>query len=141
MRLLIDTNVLVDFVSKREPFTDSAEQIFALCLSGKESGFVAGQSIPDAFYILRKTLSETERRAALAGVCQVLSVVGVDNEVILKALKNVDFRDFEDCLQDECALVCKADYIITRNIKDFANSSVKAITPDDFLELRKDKTE
>ena len=71
----------------------------------------------------------------LINICKFMDIVGIDNEKILRSLKNYDFKDFEDCLQTECAVECNADYIITRNIKDFALSSVPPITAEDFLKL------
>ncbi len=135
MKILIDTNVIIDYVSEREPFTSAAKKIFALCLENKVEGFIAAHSIPDAYYILRKTFSDKERRAALLLVCRLTEVVGVDGGRLAAALNKENFRDFEDCLQDECAVACKADYIITRNVKDFSESKVKAISPEDFIKL------
>ena len=60
-------------------------------------------------------------------------VEGIDSFKILSALDNEDFSDFEDCLQEECAVAISADYIITRNAKDFALSRVPAILPNEFL--------
>ena len=56
-------------------------------------------------------------------------------ETRLSAVQNIDFRDFEDCLQDKCAQAVHANYIITRNVADFVHSSVKAVTPEEFLTL------
>lgn len=64
----------------------------------------------------------------------VLKVTGASHEKVCSAIDNNDFSDFEDCLQDECAKEVSADYIITRNINDFRNSKVKAITPRQFLD-------
>jgi len=61
-------------------------------------------------------------------------VEGIDSFKILSALSNEDFSDFEDCLQEECAFAISADYIVTRNTKDFASSRVPVIPPDKFLE-------
>ena len=65
----------------------------------------------------------------------ILDVVGIDKNKIINALSNDKFSDVEDCLQMECAKDFSADYIVTRNIKDFANSSIKPILPSDFLKL------
>lgn len=74
-------------------------------------------------------------------ICKMVSIVVADERIIVDALEYDDFRDFEDCVVAKCAESCNADYIITRNVKDFAGSSVRAITPEEFLELGKDKTE
>ncbi len=66
-------------------------------------------------------------------ILDLLQVAGADHESVRNALKRNDFSDFEDCLQDECAIQNHADYIITRNTDDFKNSNVPAVTPADFL--------
>ena len=71
----------------------------------------------------------------LINLCEILTVSGIDKKKLINALNNNNFKDFEDCLQAECALSCGADYIVTRNIKDFANAPVPAILPEDFLKL------
>lgn len=126
--MLIDTNVILDNLLERAPDTEYADRIFDLCSSERLKGYVAAHSILNAYYIIRKHFPDEERRRALPDICKMVSIAGTDERMIVDALKYDDFRDFED-------------YIITRNVKDFANSSVKAITPDDFLRLRKDKTE
>lgn len=73
----------------------------------------------------------------LERVCMVLQVTGASHEKVCNAILREDFKDFEDCLQDECAKEIKADYIVTRNITDFSHSDVKAVTPEDFLEIAK----
>ena len=78
-------------------------------------------------------MTKEERRVALKDFCEIVKVEGIDSFKILSALDNEDFSDFEDCLQEECAVAISADYIITRNAKDFALSRVPAILPDEFL--------
>ena len=76
-----------------------------------------------------------ERKRILLGLCKILNVIGIDIEKIVSSLNNKNFTDVEDCLQSECAKDISADYNITRNIKDFENSEIKAISPDTFLEM------
>lgn len=71
-------------------------------------------SIPNIYYILRKLYSVKERRNMLKEVCCILKVVGLSHERVLNAIEREDFKDFEDWLQDECAVEINADYIITR---------------------------
>ena len=135
MKVLIDTNVLIDYISKREPFFDAANKVIMLCANDTISGCIAAHSIMDAFYITRKEYTVEERKKLLSRICIIVEVVGIDKIKILNALQNDDFSDVEDCLQMECAKDFSADYIVTRNTSDFAHSSVPAITPDDFLKL------
>ena len=133
MRVLIDTNILADVLLGREPYYDIAYNILTLCADKKFFGYIAAHSIPNLFYILRTFMSKEERRAALKDICQIVKVEGIDSFKILSALDNEDFSDFEDCLQEECAVAVSADYIVTRNLKDFTSSRVPAILPNDFL--------
>lgn len=133
MVILIDTNVALDFLTMRQPFYVDARKIISLCASEKVQGVIAFHSLPNIFYILRKSHSDTDRRKMLRKLCMVLRVVGASHERVCSAIERDDFADFEDCLQDECAAQNYADYIITRNTDDFSNSSIPAITPTDFL--------
>ena len=67
----------------------------------------------------------------------MVTVTGASHRRVVDAIERNDFEDFEDCLQDECAQEVQADYIITRNITDFVQSRVKAITPENFIKMRK----
>ena len=134
MRVLIDTNVLADLLLGRDPYYDIAYNILTMCADKKVYGYIAAHSIPDLFYILRKSMTKEERKEALKDICQIVKVEGIDTFKILSALDNEHFSDFEDCLQEECAVAISADYIVTRNTKDFASSRVPAILPDGFLE-------
>ncbi len=66
-------------------------------------------------------------------LCQIVKIEGVDSVKIYSAIDNKEFSDFEDCLQEECAVAVSADYIVTRNIKDFTNSKIPAVLPEDLL--------
>lgn len=135
MTVLIDTNVVIDFLLAREPFNEYADRIFDMCSTKTINGFISAQSFSDLFFILRKGRTTDERRAMLIYICNFLDIVGLDKLNICNALLRFDFADFEDCLQAGCAAECGADYIITRNVKDFLQSGVKAVTPEDFLKL------
>ena len=135
MRALLDTNILIDYISLRPPFTDDAQAVLKLCMEGQIEGCIAVHSVTNAFYILRKEFTADERKSTLADLCRLLTVVGIDKDKIVSALENGDFSDVEDCLQVECAKDFKADYIVTRNITDFQNSTIPAILPDEFLRM------
>ena len=119
MKILIDTNILIDYILERQPFTASAEKIIVLCKDKKIDGCIAAHSIMNIFYILRKEMTIEERKNFLYYLSQITEIVGVDKYKIFSALNNNAF----------------ADYVVTRNIKDFINGTVKPISPDDFLKL------
>lgn len=132
MRVLIDTNVLVDFLLKREPYYSCAKEVLMVCTHENIEGFVAMHTVSNLWYILRNE-SDENRRKCLRIICTALVVCFTNHNEVYSAIKNKSMSDFEDCLQDSCAYVNKLDYIITRNIKDFTNSRVKAILPEEFV--------
>ena len=133
MKILIDTNVLIDYLSGRKPYFAYADEIIKLCRDSKITGYMAAHSVPNIFFILRKEYNAEERRTMIKSLFDILSVSGIDEKTLLAALNRENFKDFEDCLQDECAVEVLADYIVTRNVKDFANSKITALIPEDFL--------
>lgn len=75
----------------------------------------------------------------LKDICRILTVTGASHEQVLEAIDNVQFKDFEDCLQDECAKMVNADCLVTCNIKDFGTSKTSVYSPDEFVSLFKEK--
>lgn len=135
MVILIDTNVALDFLTMRQPYYDDARSVLRACANEEIQGYIAFHSLPNIFYILRKSYSETDRREMLKKLCLILRVTGADHEKVCDAIEREYFSDFEDCLQDECAKEVSADYIVTRNVEDFRHSQIMAITPKEFLEI------
>ena len=133
MKVLIDTNILMDYVLERLPFYENSRKVMHFCVKNHISRCMAAHSILNMHYVLRHHMSDEDRRATLLDLIKSISVVGVDHEKICNALSRPDFKDFEDCVQEECAAAYGADYIITRNEKDFESSRIPAITPADFL--------
>lgn len=134
MRVLIDTNILLDALIGREPYYESADKLLKFCADKRIQGFIAAHSVPNIFYIVRKDMTEEERREVLLRICKILTVEGIDQTKIVNALKEKEFSDFEDCLQAECAAAVYADYIVTRNADDFAGCSIPCITAEELCE-------
>ena len=135
MVALIDTNVLIDALAHRTPFDKEAKEILKKCYEKKVTGFTAAHSFTNMFYILRKLYSLDDMKLLLLNLSKIIKIIKIDEELITSSLKNSLFSDVEDCLQAECAKIANADYIITRNANDFANSRIKAISPTEFLEI------
>ena len=133
MVVLIDTNVILDFMTDRPPFGRAAKILLQKCHDGEIDAFIAAHSIPNIFYILRKEYSSQDRKKLLLDVCEIVGIVEIGIESIRNVLLNNDFDDIEDGLQAECAKAINAEYIITRNIDDFSHSTTPAILPDAFL--------
>lgn len=138
MVVLIDTNVIIDFLIKRQPYEKEASEIIRKCAEKELKGYLAFHSIPNLWYILRK-VPEEKRRQWILDVCCFLQVTGVSHREVVRAIEMKDFKDFEDCLQDRCAYSVRAEYIITRNTDDFANSQVPAVSPEKFLKILEGK--
>lgn len=133
MVVLVDTNIIIDALANREPYADNAKKILEKCAAREVTGILAAHSIPNMFYIFRKNYSQDERRFLLKNLCNIFKISDLNAKKILAALENEKFVDFEDCLQEKCAVESMADYIVTRNPADFANSRVKVILPEEFL--------
>ena len=139
MKVLIDTNVLLDYLTKREPYYKNARQILLQCATDELDGYVAAHSIVDAFFIMRKTVPIEKRREYLLQICNITTIVGIDKRKLTAALDNREFKDFEDCLQHECGVEIGVDYIITRNEKDFSESGIAVVAPEKFLRQAREK--
>jgi len=137
MKVLIDTNIIVDYISAREPFVEQADIIFDLCIDNRIDGCIAAHTITNLFYILKNDLSVANRKTTLLELCEMFTIIGLDSSKLIAGLENHEFHDFEDCLQHECALEFNADYLITRNISDYKDSTIQAIEPIEFLKLFK----
>lgn len=135
MRLLIDTNVLMDVLVGREPFLRHSRHVVAVCKERKAQGFLAAHTMTNLFYILRKYYTADECREILLDLLDIFSVMALDGEKIKTALQNTKFKDFEDCLQMECGQEAGADYIVTRNMEDFANSEIPCLKPEELCAM------
>ncbi len=135
IRILLDTNILLDYILTREPFYDNAKKIILACINGTVKACIAAYSISNMFFILRREYESKERRKLLLNICKIFDIEGIDKEKLISGLENDDFFDFEDCLQMECARAYEAKYIVTRNVSDYDNSVIQAILPEDFLKI------
>ncbi len=133
MRVLVDTNIILDYLLEREPFAETAKKIIKASQTKRIEGYIAAHTISNIFYILRKTYNAEDRKSILKDICRLFEIEGVDKEIVIRSLDNTQFSDFEDCLQMECARSFHADYIVTRNLKDFENGDIPAVTPGDLL--------
>ena len=136
MRILVDTNILIDWVSHRDNYQNAREIVY-LCANREIEGCIAAHSVTNMFYILRRNLGLAERKTLFDTISRIFAIMPVDEQKLRAAVNNADFKDFEDCLQMECAKEFGAEYIVTRNVSDFENSSINAVEPLDFLERLK----
>lgn len=136
-KALIDIDVILDFFFDRKPFSDPAAQVLALCESREIKGFVTSVIISNVYYLLRQTATHEKVIEKITQLITITEVLITDKDVILKAL-NSNFKDFEDALQNYSAeLNGQIDVIITRNTKDFKNSSLGVMSPENYIKARK----
>jgi predicted nucleic acid-binding protein len=128
MKILIDTNVILDVLCSREKFLEDSSKIWKLCEVKKLDGYVSALSIPNIVYILRKELTPEKTQQIIDQIFIVFNIIDLKAED-LKEAAAMKPSDYEDALQMICASRIKADFIITRNIKDFMESKITAIKP------------
>ena len=135
MKVLIDTNIMIDAITNRDGRSGSSAKVIDLCANNNIVGYVAFHSISNMYYILRKQYSDAQRRTILKRYSEILVVAEVGNDIVDEAVNNTDISDFEDALQHACAKSIGADYIVTRNTKDYENTEIRAISPEELLKL------
>ena len=130
--LTLDTNIILDILQKREPWHNAAEKILRLASREKVKLAITTNTVTDIYYIINRKNAKLNAREAIARFAVLMDLISVDKNDCIKALTS-KIDDYEDALLSVCAAKAKSDYIVTRNTKDFVNSKVPPITPDDFL--------
>jgi predicted nucleic acid-binding protein len=134
-KLFVDSDVVIDFFTDREPHANPSSELFELNEQGNVSLYLSAVSINNIYYIVRRFLGHKKTLEVIETLIEMTEIVGTTKKEIIQALKN-DFTDFEDSVQYSSALTIKdLDVIITRNIKDYRNSSIAVMTPSNFLKL------
>ena len=130
--ILIDINILLDVLQKREPFYEISAALLAAVEAGRVKGLVAAHSITTLFYLIRKDRSAADARATITNLLQFIHIAGVDQSTLEQAL-NLDYGDFEDAVQMISAVQCKADCLVTRNVRDYQPALLPVFQPVEFL--------
>lgn len=136
MRVLLDTDVVLDLMMARAPFASAAEELFDLTELGVFDAYISALTPLNVFYIARKAKSSHDLKAALKQLVETVGVCPLDALVIAAAL-TLPFSDFEDAVQHCCATASQLDAIVTRNIKDYTNATLPIFTPAQFLDYLK----
>ncbi len=135
MKILVDTNIIIDTLTGREPFRESAEQIFILAANQIEDMYITASSATDIYYLVRKHLHNTEQsKNTMSKLYQLFGILDVTANDCQDALL-LDMKDYEDAVISCCAKRNQMDYIVTRNIKDYEHSKVKVLLPEELLKL------
>ena len=132
-KVFLDTNIIVDLIADRKPFSKYAIDIFQLAEENKLQIFTSSHSIATTHYLLKKYLDEKSLREVLYNLLDFLTVIPIDIDIIKKGLRS-NHKDFEDSIQILCASsIEKMNYIITRDGKDFKGSEIPVLSPDEFF--------
>ncbi len=134
MRVLIDTNILIDYFGQREPYFPAWEKLHAMQIFGDLEIWVAPQSYADAFYILNGQVESAALQAAFVASLDYMHVVNVGHKEVCEASMR-SWASYEDCLIALCAENIAADHLLTRDAKGFESSSVPPCTPEQFLHM------
>lgn len=134
-KILVDTDVILDFFFDRKPFSENSTLILNLCERKIIEGYITPVIISNIYYLLRRTAKHEKVIEKLKLLLTILNVLKMDKSTIEKAL-NSDFKDFEDALQNFAAEnYGEIEAIITRNVKDYKRSEIGVLTPESFVKL------
>jgi predicted nucleic acid-binding protein len=133
MKIFLDTDVILDFLGDRKPFSKHAATIFSLAYRKQLQLFTSSNSITTTYYLLSKIASEKQSRRLVMGLLKYMSVVPVTEKILIEALNSL-FRDFEDGVQHFSALSHpELKVIVTRNLRDYSKSTLQVKSPEEFL--------
>jgi len=135
LKLFLDTNVIIDVIARREPFFEDSCEVLSLCETGKADGFASAITFCTISYVLRKYATGDTLKRHLRALRDTLPPVDLTAALLDKAIAST-IADFEDAVQYYSAVYTEADYIITRNAKDFPQDSIPVLSPSAFLRLR-----
>lgn len=134
MRILLDTCIILDVLQKREPFVKDAQEIFRGAALNQFIGCISAKSCTDIYYLAYKCLhSNHEARVILGQLFTLFTVLDTTAKDCQEALC-LDMKDYEDAVMIQTAVNNKIDCIVTRNFKDYKNSTVPVLSPSDFLQ-------
>lgn len=133
-KLLIDTNIVIDLLAKRDSFFEEAQELFTLADQKKIELVVSALTFANTHYIISRHHSIDDTRKLLIKFKVLVSVASIDDKIIELALAS-DFRDFEDAVQHQTALESEVDLIITRNKKDFKHAKIPVLTAKEYLKI------
>lgn len=130
--IFLDTNIIVDLIADRPPFSKYAIELFSLAEDNKIKLYTSSHSLATTLYLLKKYIEEKELRVILHNLLEFITIIPVDLDVLRKSLHS-KHKDFEDAVQIYCASSINGmEYIVTRNIKDFKNSEIPALLPNEI---------
>ena len=134
MKILLDTNIVLDVLMDRMPFSDTAVELFSKVETGAIIGYLCGTTITTVYYLASKILGAARAQEETKKLLSLFEVAPV-NRLVLESALVVDFHDFDDAVIHEAACHVGADAIITRNLKDFKKSRISVYTSDELVRI------
>lgn len=134
VKVFIDSDIILDVLSRREPFYDSAAILFSLIEKGKIKGYTSPIVFSNVHYVLRKRVSRQDTIESLRYLKGLIQILPLDKKAIESALDS-QFNDFEDAIQYFCAEQNGIKYIITRNKADYEKGGINILTANEFLSM------
>jgi len=136
LQVLFDLNIIMDVLQERQDFYDFSARLLAYAERGAIQGWLAAHSVTTLFYLIAKGKSPDQARVTLTSLLQFLKIAPVDQNTIEQAL-NLPYRDFEDAVQMMAALQIHADYLLTRNARDYQPAPMEVVQPVELLAILK----
>ena len=134
MKILLDTNIVLDLLMDRMPFSDFAVKLFSTVEVGTVSGYLCGTTITTIYYLTSKTVGAPQAREEIKKLLSLFEVAPVNRHVLESALV-ADFNDFEDAVIHEAACHVGADALVTRNQKDFSKSRIPVYSSEEMAKI------
>lgn len=132
MRVLVDTNVVLDVLLARQPFLGASAEVFGLVEHSKIEGLLCATTITTIDYLLTQAMPRPAARQALQKLLELFEIASVNRAVLEEALKS-KLTDFEDAVLDQAGRLAGAEVLVTRNQKDFRHATLKVLGPDELL--------
>ena len=132
--VLFDLNIILDVLQERIEFYEFSARLLARAETGVIQGWLAAYSVTTLFYLIAKDKSPEHARVTITSLLQFLKIAPVDQSTIEQAL-NLPYQDFEDAVQMIAALRIRADYLLTRNVRDYQPAPLAVITPAELLAI------
>lgn len=134
MKILFDTNVILDVLLDREPFAEPAAHLMSKVEESEIQGFISAITVTTLHYLLAKSLGKTKAKKHIQSILSLFEIAPVNRLVLEDALDN-KFKDYEDSVLYESAIHSGVEYIVTRNGKDFKNSEIPVYEPIEMIKL------
>lgn len=133
MKVLIDTNIIIDALTSRQPWNKDAEQIFLMAADHTAKMYITANTATDIYYLLRKYLKDSVlAKQHMSKLFSLFGILDVTAAHCINAL-NSSVTDYEDAVMEQTAIAANLNYIITRNLKDYIPSSIPALLPEAFI--------